>query len=78
MASVMVEMMGPSGFGVKTILRLGDRAVATASQTRGLISTDVDTEKELECTIVVEALRDILEDMRGDELTASSLCEIVY
>jgi SpoVK/Ycf46/Vps4 family AAA+-type ATPase len=77
MASLMVETMGSSGIGTKSVVRLGERAVATATQTRGLTGSDSEAEAEVETAIIVEALRDILEDFRGDEVMASSLCEVL-
>jgi len=76
MASLIVATMKGKGIGVKTVLRLGERAAATAIQSRTLNSSDGEAGKELETTIILEALRDILEDFQGDEALASSLCEI--
>ena len=77
MASLITESTRGEGIGVKTVLRMAERAVATASLSRGLNGSDSEAEHDLETTIILEALRDILEDFLGDEATASSLCEVI-
>ena len=81
MASLIIDTMG--SIGTKTALRLGERAVATAALARGLTTDgsndDGDMGVESSKSVVearVNALRDILDDFRGDEAIASSLCEV--
>ena len=75
MASLMADNIG-TGLGTKTILRLGERALATAAQRRNSVG-DIEEGNDIENTFVIEALRSILEDHRRDEGASSSLCEVL-
>jgi hypothetical protein len=75
MAALMADNIGV-GLGTKTILRLGERALATAAQRRNSVG-DMEEENGIENAFVIEALRSILEDYRRDEGASSSLCEVL-
>lgn len=66
MACVMVDRLG--SVGCKTALRLAERAISTAA-----IRT---TETEDLGSAQVAALREILDDLEGDAMTAENLCEV--
>jgi len=67
MAAIINGKMG--SVGTKTVLRLGERAVATATRNTKGDSTAAAKDQ-------LNALEDILDDLRGDEVAASSLCEV--
>jgi hypothetical protein len=61
MADIIIQRLGQ--VGVKTALRLVERAIASAS--------GGDESSQL------SALEQILDDLAGDEVTAKNLCEII-
>ncbi len=75
MAALMTDNIG-AGLGTKTILRLGERALATAAQRRNSVG-DMEEENGIENAFVIEALCSILEDYRRDEGASSSLCKVL-
>lgn len=66
MSEMMIRRL--TNIGCKTVLRLAELAVATASRDGG------DNGGELQ----LESLSMILEDLVGDEVSAKDLCEVIY
>lgn len=68
MAELMVGKFG--NIGTKTVLRLAERAFASAQMIAQIDGSKVSDEGR------INALKDILDDLSGDEAVASSLCEV--
>eukprot|EP00978_Attheya_sp_CCMP212_P034346 scaffold143509_cov51-Attheya_sp.AAC.2 len=66
MAELMIDRL--KSVGVKSALRLAERAVVSASSS-GTSGDDLGSAQ-------LTALAEILEDLAGDEVTAQNLCEI--
>jgi len=68
MASIIIDRLG--AVSCKSALRLAERAVATAGIRLGEMDKDLEEAQ-------LSALRSILDDLAGDDLTAQNMCEVV-
>ena len=69
MAELMIAKFG--GIGTKAVLRLAERASATAQMIAQIDGSEISDDDRL------NALTNILDDLSGDEAVASSLCEVL-
>lgn len=66
MATMMVDRLG--SVSCKTALRIAERCIATGGREKGTNGDNEDAQ--------MAALAEILDDLAGDEVTASKLCEV--
>jgi hypothetical protein len=72
MAMVIMERLG--SVGCKTALRLAERAILAGDQ----IDFGEDrNQEEVSSYAHIVALAEILDDLAGDEATATKLCEVI-